>query len=104
MASLVFKFWIDPGHGWLQVAWYDMKAVGLNPRDFSRYSYRDGNQFYLEEDCDAPKFIAAYKAKFKRDPQFLEVHRDRSGDRRIFIRDLPPIHNLTTAELLNLKA
>jgi len=92
MASTTFKFWIDPGHGWLQVAWYDMKAVGLNPRDFSRYSYRNGNQFYLEEDCDAPKFIAAYEAKHGRRPAFLEIARDRPGDREIFIRLLPPIY------------
>jgi len=92
MASTSFRFFIDPGHGWLQVAWFDLKALGLNPRDFSRYSYRDRNQFYLEEDCDAPKFLAAYKAKHGREPQLIEVRRDSWNDKPIFIRDLPPIY------------
>ena len=92
MASTTFKFWIDPGHGWLQVAWYDLKALGLNPRDFSRYSYRNRNMFYLEEDCDAPKFLAAYSAKHGRPPAIIEEHRDGVNDRPIFIRDLEPIY------------
>lgn len=53
----------DPGHGWLEVDWTDLKAVGLNPSDFSAYSYRNGNTFYLEEDCDATLFLSRIKTK-----------------------------------------
>jgi len=98
--STSYRFHCDPGHGWLQVDWSDLKNLGLNPTDFSRYSYRRGNQFYLEEDCDAPKFVAAYETAVGARPAFEEIHTNNNS----FIRRLPPIHNLTTAELLGLKA
>lgn len=79
------RFISDPGHGWLEVPLYAMRQCGLNPTDFSRYSYRQRNTFYLEEDCDAPKFINAMKAKGV-EVTFDEVHQERT-----FIRALPPI-------------
>jgi hypothetical protein len=87
MAS--FRFHCDPGHGWLQVSWSDLKNLGLNPWNFSRYSYRRGNQFYLEEDCDAPKFLNTYQAKTGQRPDLEEVHTNH----RSFIRNLPSIHS-----------
>jgi hypothetical protein len=86
--STSYRFHIDPGHGWLQVAWSDLKNLGLNPTDFSRCSYRRGNQFFLEEDCDAPKFIAAYVAKIGQRPAFEEVY----SDNRSFVRNCAPIY------------
>ena len=73
-----FTFHTDPGHGWVQVEWTDLKALGLNPTDFSRYSYRKGNTFYLEEDCDASKFVAAYEAKHGARPNFRDNYADRT--------------------------
>ena len=58
-----FDFYYDPGHGWLKVNTRDLFALGLTPCDFSSYSYRRGNDLYLEEDCDASTFLAAYKEK-----------------------------------------
>lgn len=57
-------FHADPSHGWLKVTPEQLKQVSLAPADFSTYSYRSaGGQFYyLEEDCDAPKFLNACKA------------------------------------------
>ena len=60
-----FTFHIDPGHGWLKVSQADYAALGFKAADFSTYSYvavADG-ALYLEEDCDASKFVDAYKAK-----------------------------------------
>lgn len=34
-----------------------VKASGVT---VSQFSYRTGNTAYLEEDCDAPRFIRAY--------------------------------------------
>ena len=82
-----FTFINDPGHGWVRVPWTALKDVGLNPQDFSRYSYRSGNIFYLEEDCDAPKFIAAYTAKHKSGPILVDKYVAR------FNRSLPSIHS-----------
>lgn len=51
----MYEFIIDPGHGWLKVPLADLPA-GFEP---TQYSFKDGDFAYLEEDCDAPSFIAA---------------------------------------------
>ena len=84
----MFTYHIDPGHGWVEVSFHDMRASGLQPSDFSRYSYRKRNVFYLEEDCDAPKFIAAWESKHGRKVDLREVHCERT-----FIRNLPSIRD-----------
>ena len=81
-----FRFISDPGHGWIEVPWITLKHLGLNPTDFSRYSYRKGNVFYLEEDCDASKFVAAFKAKAGHAPELQDIYQENT-----FIRNLPPI-------------
>jgi hypothetical protein len=77
-----FTYYCDPGHGWVQVDWTVLKWLGLNPSDFSadgNYVQRKGNTFYLEEDCDAPQFLAAYEAKTGVKPTLNEVYiADRS--------------------------
>ena len=84
MAS--FTFWNDPGHGWVQVSALDIVRAGLTPSAFSGYSYRQGRgtdaTYYLEEDCDAPKFINAWTARFGK-PELVDEYRAN-----IFIRRL----------------
>lgn len=47
--------WIaDPAHAWLKVPLEYVKASGYKP---SEYSYRFGGFAYLEEDCDAPRYL-----------------------------------------------
>ena len=89
----MFTFYCDPGHGWLQVTLADMVNVGLKPENFSQYSYRSRRTrdnsipvFYLEEDCDASKFVDAYVALNKCQPKIKEVYQEHT-----FIRDLPRI-------------
>lgn len=65
-----FTMHSDPGHGWLAVCDTDLIDVGLTPRSFSKYSYAKGGTYYLEEDCDAPKFLAAYASKHGVQPEF----------------------------------
>lgn len=67
-----FDFISDPGHGWLKVNTRDLFALGLTPSDFSSYSYRRGDDLYLEEDCDASLFIETYIKKTNRNPRFRE--------------------------------
>ena len=53
--------WIsDPGHAWLEVSYAELANAGAAIDDFSNCSYlnQTRNLIYLEEDCDAPKFIA----------------------------------------------
>lgn len=72
--SKTFTFFCDPGHGWLRVTLADCAAVGLSADSFSSYSYRDDFYLYLEEDCDASKFVAAYVAKYEAMPATKESH------------------------------
>lgn len=60
---MTFTMFYDPGHAWLRVPLLALRKVGLGPESFSRYSFQDANAFYLEEDCDAPKFVAIWKRK-----------------------------------------
>lgn len=54
----VYRFFADPGHGWLEVPRAEVLASGAK---ISGYSYYDPatDMAYLEEDCDAPAFLAA---------------------------------------------
>ena len=75
--SKQYKFYSDPGHGWLEVTTADLADVGLHRGDFSRYSYQSGNNgtatlIYLEEDCDAPRFIAAFRSTYSEEPTIIE--------------------------------
>lgn len=83
MASFIFHS--DPSHGWLQVERGDALALGFTARDFSKYSYvKDGGTLYLEEDCDASKFLRAYEAKHGNAPTITEKHcRGESPIRRL---------------------
>lgn len=59
-ASLTF--YSDIGHGWLRVPKSLLPKV-LPSLDISSCSYMNGMYVYLEEDCDAPKFLQAAKEK-----------------------------------------
>lgn len=82
-----FTFYSDPGHGWLQVPVRDIIDIGMHPADFSDYSYRAGRgpdaTLYLEEDCDAPKFLGAYERVKGCKPECPEAPQDGG-----FIRSL----------------
>jgi hypothetical protein len=56
-----FTYFTDPGHGWLRVSRAHLEALHLE-HAITPYSYARGKWVYLEEDCDAPAFIAAARA------------------------------------------
>ena len=58
----LYKFYNDPGHGWLAVKRKELVELGVIGQ-ISSYSYQRGNTVYLEEDGDASRFINAYVAK-----------------------------------------
>lgn len=55
----IFFHHIDPGHSWFAVKRELLIGVGVLHLT-SPYSYQRGDTVYLEEDCDAPRFFAAY--------------------------------------------
>ncbi len=57
-----YTYYMDPGHGWLEVPMAEIVSLGIDEK-ISRYSYRDGDRAYLEEDCDLTMFAAAKMGK-----------------------------------------
>jgi len=80
-----FTFYTDPGHGWLAVRVQDLRTAGLSAADFTPCSHvsGDGCVLFLEEDCDAPKFLEVYKARHGREAQIVDRY---DGE---FVRRLP---------------
>jgi hypothetical protein len=70
-------FHTDPAHGWLQVPLSEVEQLHI---EVSKYSYRDDKFAYLEEDCDAPKFIRAMGDEVA----YIEKHTNHDS----FIRNL----------------
>lgn len=56
---ITLNFHSDPSHGWLEVPKLTLRDLGLYPKSFSRYSYQNLNNLFLEEDCDMPKAVKA---------------------------------------------
>lgn len=77
---MIYTYFQDPGHGWIRVPMGELTRLSVKP---SRYSYTDGRFAYLEEDCDAAKWIEAKKAA---DEEFTitETHSNHDS----FIRSL----------------
>lgn len=82
---LELEFVADPGHGWLVVDMAHVQRLGI-ARDISVYSYisRDGLTAYLEEDCDAPRYLAAC-----REAGLVVEVREHHCNGDSFIRRLP---------------
>ena len=66
----------DPSHGWLEVDEIELKQLGINSGAFTDYSFRKGHILYLEEDCDASKFLALWKDKFGEYPRIFDHYHD----------------------------
>jgi hypothetical protein len=57
-----FKYYTDPGHGWVAVKADILESLGLIDQ-ISGFSYVKGFTVYLEEDRDASLFSARYREK-----------------------------------------
>lgn len=68
-----YNFFTDPGHGWLEAPLAEIVDLGIQ-KDISYYSFLNGETAYLEEDCDAGRFLEAYKAKYGEVPSISEIH------------------------------
>lgn len=69
MKNKVFKFYSDPGHGWMAVKIKELITLGILQK-ISPYSYIKGKTVYLEEDMDMSTFFDAYREKFGYNPRY----------------------------------
>lgn len=58
-APYEFRFFIDPGHAWLEVPLRLLLSIGRSHM-VSQFSYMRGEYVYLEEDCDADIFLSYF--------------------------------------------
>jgi hypothetical protein len=68
-----YKFYADPGHGWLAVKIIELMELGIVTQ-ISAYSYMRGGTAYLEEDMDASLFFNAYRDKHGVEPKHTYKH------------------------------
>lgn len=54
-----FRFFIDPGHAWLEVPIQLLLSTGCAPL-ISEFSYMRNGYVYLEEDLDASTFLSHF--------------------------------------------
>jgi len=73
----MLRFISDPGHGWLEVPMSIVESLHIKD-EISKYSYLYKGMAYLEEDCDAGKFMKAFEKLFGVEPKIHEVHQERS--------------------------
>ena len=76
-----FTYHMDPGHGWLAVPRSLVTRLNLDD-SISRCSFVRAGTAYLEEDCDMPRFIEAYRLRYGMEPAIQEVYSTRSSIRR----------------------
>ena len=80
-----YKFYADPGHGWLAVKVQELLELAIITR-ISPYSYVRGATAYLEEDCDAAEFFKAYRDKHGVAPKYTYTHTDNRSPIRNYDR------------------
>ncbi len=78
-----YKFYADPGHGWLAVKITELMELGIITQ-ISPYSYMLGGTAYLEEDCDAVLFWEAYKDHSGSYPHPVIKHTDKRSPIRSY--------------------
>ena len=96
-----FTAYNDPSHGWIKVSLADLHDVDLSSLSFSRFSYYNKGSFYLEEDCDATLFIAAFTAKYGVNPIFKERYSKSPSRIRKYL-SLPEVNSFERrCEMIN---
>ena len=96
--SKTYKFYSDAGHAWLAVKLAELEALGVPLSSISNYSYLKGKTVYLEEDCDAPKFINKFIEKNQTQPFFVHIEHNNPSP----IRSYPQLFRVRGQPLLQL--
>jgi hypothetical protein len=78
--NMTYTFHTDPGHGWLEVDRDELVRLGIDG-NISQYSYERGDKVFLEEDCDAARFVNAKKAAGE-EYLFRDAYKDNTPIRR----------------------
>ena len=85
MYKKLYKFHVDPGHGWLEVSKQELFDLDIY-KQISQFSYEKRGTVYLEEDCDARYFFEAYEKVAGHAPEFMIVKHNYDAPCRKFPR------------------
>lgn len=89
-----YRFFEDPGHGWMEVSIHELHELGIIDK-ISSYSYVSRDRFwaYLEEDCDLSVWAEAkgypYPEKKEEWAEFWENNVEKIYHEDDRIRNLP---------------
>lgn len=70
---MIYNFYEDPGHGYLEVPLPILEASGVK-NSISGYSGKNKDFAYLEEDCDAPLFMKSWQDKTGEKVEFKVIY------------------------------
>ena len=73
--TIAIKVFADPGHAWARVAKSKLVKLGIADK-ISTYSYMNGSNAFLEEDCDLTLLITALRNRGY-EIKFNESHTNR---------------------------
>jgi hypothetical protein len=76
--KISIKVFADPGHAWARFPKSKLVSLGIADK-ISTYSYMNGSNAFLEEDCDLSTLIGALREKGYTDIKFNESHTDRQS-------------------------
>lgn len=80
--SITIQIFEDPGHGWARFPKQRLAKLGIAEK-ISAYSYQNGANAFLEEDCDLGVLIDALRQRGY-EIRFRTHHTDRSSKIRSF--------------------
>ena len=80
--TVSIKVFADPGHAWARVAKSKLVKLGIADK-ISTYSYMNGTNAFLEEDCDLALLIGAIRARGY-EVKFNESHTNRQSKIRSY--------------------
>ena len=81
--KITLQMFSDPGHGWVRFPKARLAKLGIADK-ISTYSYQNGANAFLEEDCDLSVLITALKASGYEDIKFKEGWTNRRSKIRNF--------------------
>jgi hypothetical protein len=76
--KISIKVFADPGHAWARFPKDKLVQLGIADK-ISTYSYMNGSNAFLEEDCDLSTLIGALRASGYTDIKFNESHTDKQS-------------------------
>ena len=83
MKKITLQMFSDPGHGWVRFPKARLVKLGIADK-ISTYSYQNGANAFLEEDCDLTVLVNALKAAGYEDIKFKEGWTNRRSKIRNF--------------------